>query len=121
MTTVEIVFRYSGQPSEVETFALANAREVYGIRRLSFDRAASTLLVEYDATRLNAATVTQLVRRSGLQLIEELPPPEPIALPEPTSAAPVLDTKPGTPVNASPQTLPPPASPPKPAGAAPLP
>jgi hypothetical protein len=73
MTTVEIVFRYSGQPSEVETFALANAREVYGIRRLSFDRAASTLLVEYDATRLNAATVTALVRRSGLQLIEEVP------------------------------------------------
>ena len=85
MTTVEIVFRYSGQPSEVETFALANAREVYGIRRLSFDRAASTLLVEYDATRLNAATVTQLVRRSGLQLVEEvpliLPPPEPEAAP----------------------------------------
>ena len=85
MTTVEIVFRYSGQPSEVETFALANAREVYGIRRLSFDRAASTLLVEYDATRLNAATVTQLVRRSGLQLIEDvplvLPPPEPEVAP----------------------------------------
>ena len=78
MTTVEILFRYSGQPSEAELFALANAREVYGIRHLSFDRAASTLLVEYDATRLNAATVTQLVRRSGLQLIEEplvVPPP----------------------------------------------
>ncbi len=87
MTTVEILFRYTGQPSEAETFALANAREVYGIRRLSFDRNASTLLVEYDATRLNAATVTQLVRRSGLQLIEEqpvLPPPTPV---EPPSAA----------------------------------
>src|SRR5258708_28659640 len=108
MTTVEILFRYSGPPTEAVIFALANAREVYGIRRLSFDRAASTLLVEYDATRLNAATVTQLVRRSGLQLIEELPPPEPIVLPD--ASAPVLDTKPGTPVNASPQTLPPPAS-----------
>jgi hypothetical protein len=84
MTTVDIIFRYSGQPSEPEIFALANAREVYGIRRLSFDRAASTLLVEYDATRLNAATVTHLVRRSGLQLIEELPelpPPAPEAAP----------------------------------------
>jgi hypothetical protein len=89
MTTVEILFRYSGLPSEPEIFALANAREVYGIRRLSFDRAASTLLVEYDATRLNSATVTQLVRRSGLQLIEEvplvLPPPPPEA--EPVAAA----------------------------------
>lgn len=81
MTTVDIIFRYSGQPSESELFALGNAREVYGIRRLSFDRAASTLLVEYDATRLNAATVTSLVRRSGLQLIEELP-----ALPPPEAA-----------------------------------
>ena len=80
MTTVEILFRYSGQPSESEIFALGNAREVYGIRHLSFDRAGSTLLVEYDATRLNAASVTQLVRSSGLELIEELPtllpPPE---------------------------------------------
>jgi hypothetical protein len=82
MTTIEILFRYSGQPRETEIFALGNAREVYGIRRLSFDRAASTLLVEYDATRLNAAMVTQLVRRSGLQLIEELPvlPPPPEAV-----------------------------------------
>lgn len=107
MTTVEILFRYKGQPSEVETFALANAREVYGIRRLYFDRAASTLLVEYDATRLNAATVTQLVRRSGLQLIEELPP----AQPEVIEAVPVVDTKPETKVNPSPQTLPSPVSP----------
>jgi hypothetical protein len=85
MTTVEIVFRYTGQPSESETFALANAREVYGIRRLSFERAASTLLVEYDATRLTAATVTALVRRSGLELIEELPAP----LPELAAVSPV--------------------------------
>jgi len=80
MTTVEILFRYSGQPSEAAAFALANAREVYGIRRLSFDRVANTLLVEYDATRLNAAMVTQLVGRSGLQIAEELPliaPPPP--------------------------------------------
>ncbi len=85
MTNVDIVFRYSGQPSERELFALSNAREVYGIRRLVFDREASTLTVEYDATRLNAATVTQLVRRSGLQLIEEVPvvplPPEPAVAP----------------------------------------
>ena len=81
MTTVDIIFRYSGQPSEPEIFALANAREIYGIRRLSFDHSAKTLLVEYDATRLNAATVTQLVRRSGLQLIEEMPV-QPVPVPD---------------------------------------
>ncbi len=99
MTTVEIVFRYTGMPSESEIFALANAREVYGIRRLNFNREASTLLVEYDATRLTAATVTALVRRSGLELIEELPspPPEPAALPPEitnTNAAPAAPPKP---------------------------
>jgi hypothetical protein len=87
MTTVDILFRYATPPSEAVTFALANTREVYGIRRLSFDRAASTLRVEYDATRLNAAAVAQLVRQAGLQVVEEvqltLPPPPP----EPAPAA----------------------------------
>ena len=87
MTTVEILFRYSGQPSEVETFALANAREVYGIRRLCFDREAHTLRVEYDATRLNAAAVIQLVRSTGLQVIEEVQVAPPLPAPEPAPAA----------------------------------
>ncbi len=87
MTTVDILFRYATPPSESVTFALGKTREVYGIRRLSFDRAASTLRVEYDATRLNAAAVAQLVRQAGLQVVEEvqltLPPPAP----EPAPAA----------------------------------
>jgi hypothetical protein len=78
MTTVEILFRYATQPTEAVASALANTREVYGIRRLVFDRAAGTLRVEYDATRLNAATVTQLIRQAGLDIVEELP-----MLPEP--------------------------------------
>lgn len=81
MTTVEILFRYATPPTEAATFALANTRDVYGIRRLSFDRAARTLRVEYDATRLNAAMVTQLVLRTGLEIAEELPlipPPAPV-------------------------------------------
>ncbi|HEY3624827.1 MAG TPA: hypothetical protein VGL00_01035 [Terracidiphilus sp.] len=80
MTQVEILFRFAAQPTEGQALALANARDVYGIRRISFDREAHTLRVEYDATRLNAAMVTQLVRRAGIQLQEELPliaPPAP--------------------------------------------
>ena len=73
MTTVDIVLRYVTPPTEAVSFALANAREVYGIRRLSFDSAAQTLRVEFDATRLSAAVVTQLVRKTGLQVIEEIP------------------------------------------------
>jgi hypothetical protein len=73
MTTVEIHFHYAAPPTEAVTFALANTREVYGIRRLTFDRTARTLSVEYDATRLNAAAVTKLVRQAGLEIVEESP------------------------------------------------
>ena len=87
MTTVDIVYRYATPPSEAVAFALANAREVYGIRRMTFNREAQTLLVEYDATRLNAAVVTKLVRNAGLQIIEELPLALPPTPPEPAPAA----------------------------------
>jgi len=84
MTTVEIVFRYATPPTEAVTSALASAREVYGIRRLQFDRAARTLRVEYDATRLNAASVAKLVRQAGLEIAAQLP----LAPPQPAPAAP---------------------------------
>jgi hypothetical protein len=73
MTSVEIHFRYATHPSEAIISALANIREVYGIHRLTFNRAAGTLCVEYDATRLNAATVAKLVRQAGLKIDAELP------------------------------------------------
>ena len=73
MTAVEILFRYAVPPTEAVTLRWPTLREVYGIRRLSFDRAARTLRVEYDATRLNAATVAKLVRQAGLEMSEELP------------------------------------------------
>jgi hypothetical protein len=87
MTTVEILYRYAVPPTEAVAAALADTRDVYGIRRLSFDSTARTLRVEYDATRLNAATVTNLVCTAGLQLAEELPmiPPQAAATPAPAS------------------------------------
>jgi hypothetical protein len=87
MTTVEIVFRYATQPTEAATFALARTREIYGIRSLSFDRAARTLRIEYDATRLNAATVARIIRQSGLDIVEDLPPIPPPPVPDSVSAA----------------------------------
>lgn len=73
MTTVEIVFHFAAPPTERVALALAHARDVYGIRRLSFNRDAKTLTVEYDATRLNAAMVNKLVREAGLEIAAELP------------------------------------------------
>ncbi len=89
MTTVEILYSYSTPPSERAVFALASTKDVYGIRRLSFDHAARTLRVEYDATRLTPAAVTKLVREAGLEIAAELPliPPQPEPAPEPAPAA----------------------------------
>jgi len=86
MTNVEILFRYATPPTEPQMLALSHAREVYGIRRIAFDREAHTLRVEYDTTRLNAAMVTQLVRRAGVQITEELPLFPPPRAVEPASA-----------------------------------
>lgn len=72
MTTVEILFRYTTPPNESILFALASTRDVYGIRHMHIDAKARTLRIEYDATRLNAATVTKLVRLSGLEVAEDL-------------------------------------------------
>jgi len=87
MTTVDILFRYGIPPTEPVVFALANIKEVYGIRRLDFDRQAHTLRVEYDATRLNGAEVLKLVRQAGLDVQEEvsLIPPQPTPEPAPAS------------------------------------
>ena len=88
MTTVEMLFRYGTTPGDAVTFALANVREVYGIRRFRFDRVAHTLRVEYDATRLSDAAVTRLVRQAGLEIVEVLPlvqPPPPAPEPAPAS------------------------------------
>jgi hypothetical protein len=87
MTIVEILYRYTTPPTETVAVALAGTKDVYGIRRLDFDRAGRTLRVEYDATRLNEAAVTQLIRQAGLEIAENPPliPPPPVV--QPLSAA----------------------------------
>lgn len=85
VTTVEILYRYTTPPNESVAFALAGVRDVYGIRRVTFDTAAHTLRIEFDATRLTASSVTRLVRLAGLEVAEELPlipaPPAPTPAP----------------------------------------
>jgi hypothetical protein len=74
MTTVEVLFRYDRHPAEAAMIALGNLREVYGIRRVTVNAGWQTIRVEYDATRLSAAVVGQLLRRAGISVTEELPP-----------------------------------------------
>lgn len=68
MTTLELRFQYSGEPSPAMLRALSTTRDVYGVHKISFDYAAHQMTVEYDATRHNAASITRLVRQSGLNI-----------------------------------------------------
>lgn len=92
MTQLEVLYRYERHPSEDAMFALGNAREVYGIRRIKLDPEANTIRIEYDATRLNKQIVYELLRRAGIDLVEELslippqPPVEPAAVAAPAQA-----------------------------------
>ena len=86
MTQLNVKYLYGGAPSEAAIKALGQIRKVYGIRRLDVDESEKTVLVEYDATRLTEAIVHQLLRRSGMDVLEpvSLIPPQP----EPEVAAP---------------------------------
>jgi hypothetical protein len=79
MTQLEVLYRYERHPTETAMFALGNLREVYGIRRIQVHEEQKTIRVEYDATRLSRPIVFDLLRRTGLDVVEELsliPPQE---------------------------------------------
>jgi copper chaperone CopZ len=92
MTTVDVLFRYEQHPTEAAMYALNDLSEVYGIRSIRLSEESQTVRVEYDATRLNKATVHQLLRRTGIDIVEEISliPPQPVveALPTPAAALP---------------------------------
>jgi len=85
MTQLDVLYRYGATPNEAAMMALGRVREVYGIRHLQFDEAAKTVRIEYDATRLTEPSVHQLLRRSGLDVIERMSLVPPV--PEPAPAA----------------------------------
>ena len=86
-TNIDIQFRYTQHPTENTMRAVADLYDVYGIRRVRLNQTDRTVLVEYDATRLSAAVVFQLLRRAGLSVTEQIsafapapsPPPAPDA------------------------------------------
>ena len=72
MTTVDVSYKYGNAPTEAEVVAISRAREVYGIRKLSFDEKDRVVSVEFDASRLSEDTVANILRRAGLDLREKL-------------------------------------------------
>lgn len=72
MTTVEVLFRYGMPPGERQMNALGQVSDVYGIRRVQFNEPERQIRVEFDATRLNEATVENLLRKAGFDVREKM-------------------------------------------------
>ncbi len=72
MTMMDVVFRYGRPPAERTFGAIADLRDVYGIRRVEFNEKDSTVRIEYDASRLSEDVVAGLLRRTGLDLREKV-------------------------------------------------
>jgi hypothetical protein len=72
MTQLDALFRYGAAPGTRELRALDSIREVYGVRRISFNERENTVRVEYDASRLNADVVASLLRSAGLDLKDQI-------------------------------------------------
>jgi copper chaperone CopZ len=52
--------------------ALGQVSDVYGIRRVQFNEPERQIRVEFDATRLNEATVENLLRSAGFDVREKM-------------------------------------------------
>jgi len=72
MTQMDVSFRYVNRPDERIMGAIDNVREVYGIRRISFNEKEQIVRVEYDASRLKEPVVAKLLRNTGLAIGDKL-------------------------------------------------
>ena len=72
MTQLEVAYHYGFAPSEATMRALDGVREVYGVRRITFDEAARVVRVEFDASRLKEPVIAGLLRGAGFDVGEKL-------------------------------------------------
>ena len=68
MTQMEVAYRCMAPIGEVEMRALDSVREVYGIRRISFNTLERIVRVEFDASRMKEPVVAGLLRRAGIDI-----------------------------------------------------
>ena len=89
-TNLDVLYRYERHPTEPVLSALGKVHEVYGIRQIKIDEQHKTIRVEFDFTRLTRDVVKQLLRRTGLDIVEEISliPPQPPAEAAPAAPAP---------------------------------
>ena len=68
MTQLEVAYHYGNPPMEAEMRGISALREVYGIRRITFDSKEQTVRVEFDASRLKERVIAALLREAGLDV-----------------------------------------------------
>jgi len=66
MTVLDITLHYLAPVGPRQLRAMYRIRGVYGIRRLSLDEIRHSILVEYDASRLQPEDARALLRSAGL-------------------------------------------------------
>ena len=72
MTQLEVAYRYRTPPTDATIRALDTLRDVYGVRRISFNEKERIVRVEFDASRFKEPMLANLLRRTGLDLGEPL-------------------------------------------------
>ena len=72
MTQLEVAYRYHKPVREATMRALDTLRDVYGVRRISFNEVDQVVRVEFDASRFKEPVIAGLLRRAGLDLGEQL-------------------------------------------------
>jgi len=68
MTLLKGVFRYGLPLGERAFQSLDRIRQVYGVRKISFDEKAHFIFVEFDASRLTEQDLTALLRSAGIAI-----------------------------------------------------
>jgi hypothetical protein len=72
MTQLEVAYRYGTPPTQGTMRAIDSVREVYGVRRITFDEKDRIVRVEFDASRFKEPVVASLLRQAGVALTERL-------------------------------------------------
>jgi hypothetical protein len=68
VTPVDTTFSYGRPPDESALRALDKARDVYGVRKISFNESMHMIQVEYDASRLTDGDIAALLREAGFDV-----------------------------------------------------
>ena len=70
MTRIQMHFRLRQPLDDAMMAKLSDASAIYGIQKVKLG--TGSLMVEYDATRLNESSVEKLLRSAGLDIREKL-------------------------------------------------